>query len=389
MEKIQMNSITFISWAVAAIWILLGSYAVFTLALTWLWTRIRKRAEPADIPRDFFITVIIPVRNEAGNIISLLEDLNRQTLPFPHFEVLVMDDSSTDNTAAIVRAFAEHSQARIKLIPLPDQRTSAPKKRAIETAIAHAQGKLIVTTDGDCRAQAGWLHAIATCYLHTGAKLISSPVTFTREATFTDHLQTVEFASLIGSGAASMSAGYPSMCNGANLAYEKETFLEVHGYEGVRHIASGDDEFLMHKIAARYPGSVYFLRHRDAVIRTAPHRNWASFYRQRKRWASKWKHYRSKTPLVLAIYIFASNFSLLLAGAFALAGSIPLSVFSGMLALKCVPEWLFLGSVLGFLQKRKSLIFIPVTQVFYPFYVCFFGLAAQKGQYEWKGRRLS
>lgn len=384
-----MSSFAFTPWVTQAIWILLGSYAVFTLALAFLWSRLRRPSQSAAIPADLFITVIIPVRNEAENIVSLLEDLDRQTLPFTHFEVLVMDDSSTDNTAAIVRAFAEHSKARIKLIPLPDVRTSAPKKRAIETAVTHARGKLIVTTDGDCRAQAGWLHAIAACYIRTGAKLISSPVTFTNETSLTDHLQTVEFASLIGSGAASMSAGYPSMCNGANLAYERGTFLEVGGYDGVRHIASGDDEFLMHKIAARHPGSVHFLRHRDAIIRTAPHRNWASFYRQRKRWASKWKHYQSKTPLVLAVYIFASNFSVLLAGGLALAGSVSTPAFLGMLALKCVPEWFFLGSVLSFLQKPKSLVFIPVTQIFYPLYVCFFGLAAQQGQYEWKGRKLS
>jgi cellulose synthase/poly-beta-1,6-N-acetylglucosamine synthase-like glycosyltransferase len=383
-----MSSLAFISWFSTAIWALLGSYAVFTLALTVLWARIRKPVKATAVPADLFITVIIPVRNEAENIVALLEDLDRQTWPVTHFEVLVMDDSSSDNTAGIVRAFARHSKADIKLIPLPDVRTSAPKKRAIETAIAQAKGKLIVTTDGDCRAQAGWLHAIASCYIHTGARLISSPVTFTAETGITDHLQTVEFASLIGSGAASMSAGYPSMCNGANLAYEKDTFTAVNGYDGVRHVASGDDEFLMHKVAAQYPGSVHFLRDSDAIIRTAPHHNWASFYRQRKRWASKWKHYQSKTPLILAVYIFASNFSLILAAALSLTGAISPLTFSGMLALKCIPEWFFLGSVLAFLQKPKSIAFIPVTQLIYPFYVCFFGLAAQKGQYEWKGRKL-
>ncbi|GGN05413.1 glycosyl transferase [Dyadobacter beijingensis] len=383
-----MGSFAFTSWIIAAIWLLLGSYALFTGALAMFWARLARPLAGTVIPGDLLITVIIPVRNEAGNIVSLLEDLDRQTLPAAHFEVLVMDDSSTDNTAEIVRAFAAHSHAQIRLVPLPDVRTSAPKKRAIETAMAQANGNLIVTTDGDCRAQPGWLHAIATYYTETGAKLISSPVTFTEEASLTDHLQTVEFASLIGSGAASMSAGYPSMCNGANLAYEKAAFLEVSGYDGVRHIASGDDEFLMHKIAARYPGGVRFLRHPEAIIRTAPHRNWTSFYRQRKRWASKWKHYQSKTPLVLAIYIFASNFALILAGALALAGMLPPAAFAAMLALKCMPEWFFLGSVLAFLEKPKSLAYIPVTQCIYPFYVCFFGLAAQQGQYEWKGRKL-
>ncbi len=143
-------------------------------------------------------------------------------------------------------------------------------------------------------------------------------------------------------------------CNGANLAYEK-AFFEVNGYDGVRHIASGDDEFLMHKIAARHPGSVHFLRHRNAIIRTAPHRNWPSFYRQRKRWASKWKHYQSKTPLLLAVYIFACNFSLLVSGFLALSGYLSPGAFMSMLAAKCIPEWFFLGSVLVFLKKPKSL----------------------------------
>ncbi len=211
MEEIQMNCSVLFSWVASCYVGIAGSYAVFTLLLTLLWSRIRKPAATGPIPNDLFITVIIPVRNEAANIVSLLKDLDRQTLPCSHFEVLVMDDSSTDDTAAVVLAFAENSKARIKLVPLPDVRTSAPKKRAIETAMTQASGNLIVTTDGDCRAHAGWLYAIATCYVYTGAKLISSPVTFTNEASLTDHLQTVEFASLIGSGAASMSAGYPSM----------------------------------------------------------------------------------------------------------------------------------------------------------------------------------
>lgn len=377
--------ITAVSLALSAI---LGSYALFTLALAVLWKRSRKPVTSTGIPGQTLITVIIPVRNEAENIGALLGDLDRQTLSPSQFEVLVMDDSSTDNTAGLVQHFAVNSTARIRLISLPDERTSAPKKRAIETAMGHASGKLIVTTDGDCRVGPGWLEAIATFHAQTGAKLISSPVTFTRETSLADHLQTVEFASLIGSGAASMAAGYPSMCNGANLAYEKEAFMGVKGYEGVRHIASGDDEFLMHKIAAAYPGGVRFLRDREAIVRTAPHRNWQSFYRQRKRWASKWKHYQSKTPLILAVYIFTCNFAMLLSAALWLAGALPFHMLLALLAIKCVPEWLFLGSVLVFLQKKTSVAFIPVTQCIYPLYVCFFGLAAQKPEYEWKGRKL-
>jgi len=374
-------------WLVPLLWILIVSYAVFTFVLFLLWRRIPAKYESKDMQSDF-ISVIIPVRNEEGNILNLLEDLNCQTYPFSKFEILVMNDGSTDNTVAIVENFNEKSLCSIKLITLPDTPTTSPKKRAIETAIAQTKGNLIVTTDGDCRAKPGWLEAIANCHTVTSAKLISGPVTFNKETSLTDHLQTVEFSSLIGSGASAIEAGFPSLCNGANLAYEKAAFFEVGGYDGVRHIASGDDEFLMHKISAKFPGQVKFLKDSNAVISTEAHKNWSLFFRQRKRWASKWKHYQSKTPLLLALYVFSCNFSIIAASTLWLSQDLPGSDFLILLLIKCAPEWLFLGTILHFLKKTVSIFFIPLTQIFYPFYVCFFGLVAQKPEYEWKGRKL-
>lgn len=371
---------------VPLLWTIIGSYAVFTFILTFFWIRIKKL--PSGIHSTDFLSVIVPVRNEEENIGALLNDLENQSFPTSQFEVLIMDDSSADQTAVIVNEFANRSRCSIRLISLPNTPTTSPKKRAIETAIAHAKGNLIVTTDGDCRTGTDWLRSIADCHAATGAKLISSPVTFTSSGTLTDHLQTVEFASLIGSGASAISAGYPSLCNGANLAYEKNAFMQVSGFDGVRHIASGDDEFLMHKIAARFPGSIRFLKNPLAVVYTKPHSTWTGFFRQRKRWASKWKHYQSRTPLVLALYIFMCNFSLLIGAALTISGSINLYTFLLLVAVKCIPEWLFLGIILKFLQRPKSILYIPVTQLVYPLYVCFFGLVAQKPEYEWKGRKL-
>ena len=376
-----------LSWLLPFLFAIVISYAVFTLILILLWYRIPSETKEQDSSATF-ISVIVPVRNEEGNILSLLSDLNSQTFPSEQFEVLVMDDGSTDQTASQVQQFALQNRINLRLISLPDLPTTSPKKRAIETAIGQAKGNLITTTDGDCRVGPGWLKSIAECHATTNARLISGPVTFMEENSLTDHLQTVEFASLIGSGASAISAGFPSLCNGANLTYEKNAFLEVRGFDGVRHIASGDDEFLMHKIAARYPDGIQFLKNPETVVRTKAHQDWSLFFRQRKRWASKWKHYKSKTPLVLALYVFFCNFSLILALGLYISGSISAGYFGLLLLLKCAPEWFFLGMVLQFLNKNRSIIFIPVTQIIYPFYVCFFGLAVQKPTYEWKGRKL-
>ena len=235
---------------------------------------------------------------------------------------------------------------------------------------------------------ADWLTSLAECYERTNAKIISGPVTFTPESTLTDYLQTVEFSSLIGSGAASISAGKPSMCNGANLAYEKKAFETVGGFAGNEHLASGDDEFLLHKIAEKYPGKVQFLKDQRAIVQTAPHTCWQDFFQQRKRWASKWKHYRNPASVALAVYVFSCNVALVVGLVLGFTNYLPWNNILMLLLMKWIPEWIFIGSLLIFLKKKSSIPYILLVQLLYPFYVVLFGLVAQKPTYTWKGREL-
>ncbi|GAB3937840.1 glycosyltransferase [Larkinella terrae] len=343
---------------------------------------------PAHLTKHPKISVIIPVRNEEQTLPLLLRDLQQQTYPSIYFEVIVADDSSTDNTLKITQSLIPDMPYALHLLPLANEPTSSPKKRAIRQSISRASGDLIVTTDGDCRVGPKWLETIAVFYLQTGARLISGPISFNRDHSFFGDLQTVESSSLIGAGACTMAMGSPTMCNGANLTYEKRVFEEVGGFDGIDHVASGDDELLMHKVAIRFPNSVKFLKSPDAIVHTAPQPTLKSFYHQRKRWASKWRAYESILPSLLAVFIFASNIALPVAVLSYFFSSLTAYQLIGILALKAVPEWLFLGSVLTFLKKERVISWIPVTQLIYPFYVVFFGLAAQQKGFQWKGRAL-
>lgn len=385
-------------------------YAVLTVALQWGWQRVvpvtnqhgrqaknlpktwplrvpagqcRTDELPARQPR---ISVIIPVRNEAENLPRLLGDLARQR--YTQFEVIVADDSSTDETVAVVRGLMNELPYTLHLLPLSDERTGAPKKRAIAQSIRVATGELILTTDGDCRVGPDWVRSFARFYAEHHPKMITGPVTFTNTPGLFAHLQTVEFASLIGSGAATLALGVPTMCNGANLCYEKRVFEEVGGFAGIDHVASGDDELLMHKIARRYPGGVRFLKDPAAIVETAPHGSWRAFYNQRKRWASKWRAYDSWQPSALAVFVFLSNMAPVLAVWGGILGWIGWPWVLMIIALKTGPEFLFLRTVLCFSQKEWAIRWIPLTQLVYPFYVLFFGLAAQKKGFTWKGRTL-
>ncbi|MFT4032180.1 MAG: glycosyltransferase [Siphonobacter sp.] len=371
-------------------WILLGFALIwfgFAIYLCMGWEKwLQYRPGTTSSVKPLRISVIIPVRNEAENILALLEDLQQQTLPPDQFEVIIANDHSIDNTAELVENF--QANYRLTVLNLSSESGSSPKKRAISQALQIAQHEWIVSTDGDCRVGPDWLSSIITYQQHSQAKLIAGLVTFHDEGTLASRIQIIEFASLVGTAAVSMFLKRPNMCNGANLSYAKSAFYEVGGFTGNEQLASGDDEFLMHKIAARFPDDVHFLNQQEAIVSTFAHHSWQSFYQQRRRWASKWKFYSDWKVSALAIFVFLVHLSVIIAVTGWITGVWPGWVMALVVLAKCTAEFLFLAKVARFLKQTAAIFCIPFTQLIYPFYVCFFGLLAQGKGYRWKGRKL-
>ena len=366
----------------------------YCAALVWLyhhWQRIplQNNAVPITAESPLRLTVVIPVRNEAANITALLEDLSAQQGVPNAFDIIIVDDYSTDETRTLVEQFQQQKSCLVRLLSLnvPPGFIGSHKKLAITQAIATTQHEIIVTTDGDCRVGPYWLATIWQCFEERSAVLVSGGVTF-QQGSFFQRLQTIEFASLIGVGAACLQAGYPNMANGANLAFLHEVFEQVEGYGGNLHIPSGDDEFLLQKIAKRCPYHLFFLKHPAAVVTTQAQRTLYGFYQQRKRWASKWKLHRDKKVAALAVFIFLYHIcilaSVLLVGLGTYGGSLLL-----FLLPKIILEFVFLRSVLLFLDKKLPPSSFLLLQLIYPFYAIFFGIGANLGRYTWKDRTYS
>ena len=336
------------------------------------------------------VTVLIPVRNEEDGIIQLLEDINKQEYPENLLEVIVIDDHSTDATKQIILEASVQFSYDLQLIDLAvtDDYMGSHKKSAITQAMKLASGELVISTDGDCRFGVKWISTFVTLYLEKEAQFISGPVTFHHEKSLFEKLQTLEFASLIGVGAASMKIGKPNMCNGANLAFKKSAFKEVNGYEGIDHVHSGDDEFLMHKIHKKYPKSVFFLKDNGAMAHTHAKPTLTSLIHQRKRWAGKWKYYKNLNIKLLAIFIFLYNFLFFAAFFSIFFGNYSLKIFVLQLLIKFLADFIFMKSIMTFLKKPFNTIHFLIIELFYPFYAVFFGIVSNFGKYEWKGRRL-
>jgi cellulose synthase/poly-beta-1,6-N-acetylglucosamine synthase-like glycosyltransferase len=373
--------------------IIILTYFILTLVFILAWESTPSFCPVEDTTDPVPVSVIVAVRNEESTITGLLDDLARQNYPADRFEVIIVDDHSTDTTAEIVRARIPGFPAPLRILALSHY-LDAPlpqgnyKKKALETAVNEAQGELMLATDGDCRVGKNWVRTFARFQALTKAQFISGPLTFYGEQSAFERMQTVEFASLIGSGAATLLLGVPTMCNGANLAYTRTAFAEVGGYAGIDGTASGDDMFLLHKINAAYPGQVRFLKSPEAIVYTRAQATWEAFYQQRKRWASKWKLYSDWRVSFLAAFIFLANVSPVIALALVISGKYSMSAFLVQITVKLSIEFVFLTRLLHFLGKGKCVPWIIPLQFIYSLYVTFFGLAAQKKGYHWKGRKL-
>lgn len=361
-----------------------GCYSILVIILLYGWLEIPILTENRS-NLSTFVSIIIPVRNEERNIELLLQDIEIQSYNKELFEVIVVNDYSTDGTLALLNRIKSSFTFELKIIDLAyDNSIKSPKKLAITTAIMASKGTLIITTDGDCVVDKYWLETFVNYYEKTGCNFISGPVTF-HDLSFFDQLQIVEFASLVGSGAASIALKSPNMCNGANIAYEKAVFDEVNGFEGFENIASGDDEFLMHKISEKYPNQIGFLKDKNAIVKTNAQPSLKDFFNQRKRWASKWDKYLSIKNSFLAIFIFLANFALIFAAILSISGNSNTFILVAI-GLKITLEWFFIGTILSFLGYFKLIIIIPIVQIIYPFYVCFTALNSTSKSYNWKGR---
>jgi cellulose synthase/poly-beta-1,6-N-acetylglucosamine synthase-like glycosyltransferase len=342
------------------------------------------------------ITIIIPARNEAENISACINSVITQSYPKELFEIIVVDDNSTDETAAIVLSFTNNN---VKLISLKQHiaegQLNAYKKKAIELAIQEASGDLIVTTDADCIVKKEWLETIAAYYEKYNPAFIAAPVVysgFLKSDSFSKRFlkifQSLDFMSLQGITGASVHKKIHSMCNGANLAYEKKAFYAVNGFKGIDNIASGDDMLLMYKIYRLYPDRTAFLKSKNAIVETKPVESVKEFFNQRIRWASKANKYEDKRIFGVLLFVYIFNVWLAALFLFGLGmGNLEL-LFIGSLIVKTIVELIFLYPVSVFFSRQKLLWWFPFAQPFHVVYTITAGWLGRFGSYEWKERRV-
>ncbi len=355
-------------------------YTVIILALRTGLSHLKAGANQ----HQYFVSVVVAARNEEYNIRRCLQALMNQRYASDKYEIIIVDDRSTDNTARIVREMSAHD-SRIKLIQIKKFDAGiSPKKNAIEKGIGQAKGEIILTTDADCEPGPAWINTIVN-YFTPDVGLVAgfSPLVDSKRHTFLSKFVTLDSLSLAAVAAGSFGLGKPLTCNGRNLAYRKQSFKDVGGFEDIKHFISGDDDLFLHLITDKTNWEVRYAMDRRAVVPSHFTFDLNQFANQRTRHASKGRHYSAWLTLSLTgVYFF--NLLLLVLFPFSIIYYQFFIWWLILFGLKSGSEFLFLYQTAKKLYQKKILLIFPLAEVVHLFYVVIFGLWGQFGKFKWK-----
>ncbi len=332
-------------------------------------------------------TIIIPFRNEANNISELALSLMALNYSKTDYEVLWVNDASTDNSIPLLTEFLIKN-AHWKLIE-NNRLSNSPKKDAIQTAIMQSNYSYIITTDADCILPINWLNAFNSFINNNkGVKMIAAPVSYATNVTFLHEFQRIDFLSLIGTTIGSFGLNKPFMCNGANLCYSKKAFFEVEGFDNNNNIASGDDVFLLEKINNRYPNQVKYLKSKLALVITKPVNSFKSLTQQRIRWASKSVATKSVFGKLVGIIVLLMNLLVVFSCFVIKNWQIDINHSYLLLAFisKITIDYILINKTVQFTNQKMSLKYYLFSSLLYPFFVTHVVIKSLITKVYWKGR---
>lgn len=362
------------------IWIsvvLLAGYSTLMLYYYAGWLRT-PRFNASGFAPETKVSIVIAARNEEQNIWNCVRSILQQDYPKELMEVIVVDDHS-------LTPFPE--ERGVRALSLPSNLEG--KKEAIAFGIQHSTGNIVITTDADCVAGKNWLSTLVSYYEQFHPKMIAAPVAFSNETSWLEKWQSLDLCGMTTITAGAITNGFPNMCSGANLAYEKKVFEEVGGFAGIDKQPSGDDVMLMQKIAIKYPGGVHFLKSNEAIVLTKAVKTFTELFHQRIRWLSKgtaFPDWRVSAVLVFS-WLFNLSFVINFIGGFF---RWELWLMAGIaFLLKTLFELPLLLEGCSFFGKRNLILYILPVQALHILYVVLAGGMSRFYQYNWKGRSYS
>ena len=369
------------------LYLIAAIYVVFIAQLIYGFNKVKPFERTEVNPKTTF-SIIVPFRNEAKNLPKLLKSISNLNYPKELFEIILVDDFSTDTSERICIQW-RMANGLIESTLLENLRLSnSPKKDAISRAVPILKHDWMVTTDADCIVTKNWLLTLDNFIQQNNPEMVVGAVDYKTKNNWFHHFQQLDLMSLQGTTIGSFGIGKPFMCNGANFAYTKKFFQKLGGFGGINSTASGDDVLLLQKAVTANSDKVLYLKNKEFIVKTKPENDLFVLFMQRVRWASKTTSYKNIYAKSLAVVVLLMNLSLVLGFGFWILGKIEIWNLSSIFLIKYLVDYVLLYKSNQYLNKGKFLLPLASSLV-YPVFSSAVGLYSLFGSFTWKGRHFS
>ncbi len=339
------------------------------------------------------ISVVVAARDEEKNISRCIQSLLNQDYPLDKYEIIIVDDFSTDKTAEITKIF-ESSVTNLQYLSSSANKQGhiiSYKREAILTGINASKGEYILLTDADCTVPTSWITTYSEQFMKEDWVFIGGPVTISDEnQNLLISFQGLDMIGMMVITGAGYQSGNQLLANGANMGFSKKVFYDLGGYNQFPKKASGDDMFLLHHFHQYYPKSIQFLKTLSAVVVTQPEYSIKSLLRQRIRWASKNNAYKEMKINFSLSVLFIISLTIFILGVLSIIqASIFFPMFCVLYIFKIFSDYLLQREAIRFFKKRKLEKYFFLSQNIHTLYISWVGVIGSLFPvYQWKGRKV-
>ena len=362
-------------------------YLIIYILKQWNKIKVIGENEKSQLSPSLGISIIIPARNEADNIVPCIQAiLDNHDINKIAPQIVIIDDHSTDNTYQLVN---DIDSPYLKVISLAAEKSddtsqiNAYKKAAISLGLNHCENEFIIQLDADTIVPVDYLKTIAQYQNYYSAEFLAAPIKFYPCTNLLHHFQQLDILGMMAVTGAGIVSNQWHMANGANMCYKKK-----HVNYNPTDAASGDDIFTIQKIAHDHHEDIHYIKDKNAIVTTTPVSTYTDLYQQRIRWATKNKSMPRLTmqmmmgiPYINAILILV-HLSMMI-----FFGEHIILLFLFHMMTKLMIDYVYLKELTDHFDAQESMKYFLTSNVMHIIYITLIGtLSFFVKKYSWKGR---
>ncbi|RRA99209.1 glycosyltransferase [Larkinella rosea] len=307
------------------------------------------------------VSIIVCAWNELGNLQTLLPLLNEQV--YPTFEILIMDDRSSDGSRAFLEQAVEQFE-HVRFIRIDREHDHVtPKKYALTTGIRNATHDIILLTDADCQPVGEcWLAGMVAHLADSQKQIVLGfgPYERRRDHGWINRLIRYETLFTAVQYFSMALAGRPYMGVGRNLMYRRKLFLDNKGFYSHIRVLGGDDDLFINEVATAR--NVAISAHPATFTYSKPKETFAEWWHQKRRHLSVGKYYKTRNKIWLGLLSMSHVLTWLTGPVVVLITTIRL-INAGLPVLMNQPDGQFLLAVTGLFLFRLLAFWVIVGRI--------------------------